>query len=289
MAYNKRRRVSSGRAVRTAMRVGNWASLARASRAARGRSRPLRGRLSLAYMNQRVKSLTRMIETKSGVWNTGTVMRDLAHNNIFIVTSPGNGLPGERLNMFQIDQGIRDGMGSGQVTNRIGDKITVKGVMIKAIFENALSRPKVFYHMMVVKCARGDVPTRATLFQGNSPVKMIDQVNTERYTVIASKKWTISASNATASIANAIDGIPEDLDVAGLVNAGMGTKAINMYISGKRFFKNGICTYENQGVAPKFFDFYIICMAYDWYGTPQDVNTVGKINTLYTKCYFQDA
>jgi hypothetical protein len=158
-------------------------------------------------------------------------MQNLAHNEIHIVTAPGNGLPGERLNMLQVDQGIRDGMGSGQVTNRIGDKITCQGVMIKALFENALSRPKVYYHMMVVKCPRADVPTKTTLFQGNTPVKMIDQVNTERYTVIASKKWTISASNATASIANVLDGIPEDLDVAGLVNAGIGTKAINLWTS----------------------------------------------------------
>jgi len=240
-------------------------------------------------LSSQVKRISSMIETKSGVWNTGTVMRDLSHNNIYIVQAPGNGLTGERLNMFQVDQGVRDGMGSGQVTNRIGDKITCKGVMIKAIFENALGRPKVFYHMMVVKCARGDVPTRATLFQGNSPVKMIDQVNTERYTVIASKKWTISASNATATIANALDGAPEDLEIGGLITSGMATKAISMWLPGRKFGKNGTITYENQGVAPKFFDYYIICMAYDWYGTPQDVNTVGKINTLYTKIYFQDA
>jgi hypothetical protein len=238
-----------------------------------------------------------MIETKSGVWNTGTVMRDLPHNDIYIVVSPGNGQPGDRLNMLQTGRGFQDNMGNGQVSNRIGDQITVKGVMIRAIFENSLSRPKVFYRMMVVKCAKGDVPTKATLFQNNSPVKMIDQVNTERYTVIAQKKFTISASNAQASIANAVNGIPEDLDVAGLVNAGMATRAVSMWIPGTKFGRGGHIQYLGAPAEAasgsgevKFFDYYIICLAYDWYGTPSVIeNTVGKINSLYTKLYFKDA
>jgi len=193
------KRVSVNRAVRTSLKTGNWASLARASRVRRKWKKNLRGRLSLAYMNKRLSALTKTIETKSGVWACGNSGMNLAHNNITIVTSPGNGQPGDRLNMFQINQGIQDTMGSGQVNNRIGDKITVSGVMIRAMFENELNRPKVFYRLMVLKCAKSDVPTRDTLFQRNSPNKMIDQINTERYTIIASKKFTISSSNPTAS------------------------------------------------------------------------------------------
>jgi len=274
------------------MRVGNWASLARASRVRRpSRMPPVR------VLSRQVRSLTRMIETKSGVWNTGTVMRDIPHNDIYIVQAPGNGLAGERLNMLQTNRGVQDNMGAGQVQNRIGDQITVKGVMIRAIFENSLDRPKVFYRMMVLKCAKGDVPTKVTLFQNNSPVKMIDQVNTERYTVIAQKTFTISASNATASIANAINGAPEDLDVAGLVNAGMATRAVSMWIPGTKFGRGGHVQYlgaPSESVAGsvevKFFDYYIVCLAYDWYGTPSAIaNIVGKINSLYTKLYFKDA
>jgi len=234
-----------------------------------------------------------MIETKSGVWSSPSNVA-MPHNNIYIVTAPGNGQAGERLNMFQTNRGVQDNMGSGQIANRIGDKITVKGVLIKAVFENALSRPKVFYRVMVLKCAKGDVPTRDTLFQRNSNNKMIDQINLERYSIVASRRFTISSSNATASIANVGDGIPEDLDVAGLTNAGMGTKMISMWIPGRKFFKGGNLIYladpdNQQGVAPKFYDFYIVIQVYDWFGTPQDVNNVGKLNSLYTKLYFQDA
>lgn len=270
------------------MRVGNWASLARASRARR------RPRSTPGYMVQRlstqVRKISSMIETKTGTWNTGTVMRDLPHNDIYIVVAAGNGQPGERLNMLQVSQGVQDQQGHGQVANRIGDKITVKGVMLRAIFENSLNRPKVFYRLMVVKCARGDVPTKTTLFYNNSPVKMIDQVNVERYSVIAQKTFTISASNPTASIANVTNGEPQELDVSGLINAGMATKAISMWIPGSKFGRGGNITYENASVVVKYFDYYVVCLAYDWYGTPSAIeNTVGKINSLYTKVYFKDA
>lgn len=230
-----------------------------------------------------------MIETKSGVWNSGSVMRDLPHNNIYIVVSPGNGMAGERLNMLQVVQGTQDAMGNGQIQNRIGDKITVKGILLKAMFENAMSRPKVFYRLMIVKCARDDVPTRATMFQNNATNKMIDQVNTERYTILREKKFTITTSTATASIANVPSGAPEESNYTDIKNAGMGTKLVNMWLPGSLFGRGGNVTFENQGVRPKFFDYYIICLAYDWYGTPQDENVVGKINQLYTKIYFQDA
>lgn len=282
----RRARPSVTKAVSTAMRVGNWASLARA-----GRSIYARRMAKLNGIGQRVNQLYNMIETKSGCWNSGSTMKDLPHNDIYIVISPGNGQAGERLNMFQVAQGVQDAQGSGSVSNRIGDKVTCKGVMIKAIFENALNRPKVFYRVMVVKCSKGDVPTKTTLFYNNSPVKMIDQVNVERYTVIAQKQFTISASNPTASIANAVNGEPQELEVAGLINAGMATKAISMWIPGTKFGRGGNLTYEsNAGVSLKFFDYYIVCLAYDWYGTPSVIeNTVGKINSLYTKMYFKDA
>lgn len=283
----KRKRVPKSRAVRTAMRVGNWSSLARAAR---------RPRINMALstfrsLSRRVNRIDNMIETKSGVWNTGSVMRDLPHNDIYIVQAPGNGQPGERLNFLQTSQGTADANTAGQVANRIGDKITVKGVMIKAIFENSLNRPKVFYRVLVLRCSKGDVPTKATLFYNNTPVKMIDQVNVERYTVIAQKKFTISASNPTASISNAVNGAPEELDVAGLINAGMATKAVSMWIPGRKFGRGGNITYSSDnGVTVKFYDYYIVCLAYDWYGTPSVIeNTVGKINSLYTKLYFKDA
>jgi len=288
------KRVSTSRAVRTSLKTGNWASLARASRVRRKWKRGLIREGIVARLQKQVRSITSTIETKSGVWACGNSGMNLAHNNITIVTSPGNGQPGDRLNMFQINQGIQDNMGSGQVNNRIGDKITVSGVMIRAMFENELNRPKVFYRLMILKCAKGDVPTRDLLFQRNSPNKMIDQINTERYSIIASKRFTISSSNPTASLASIPAGEPQELEVGGLINAGMGTKMVSMWVPGRKFFRNGICQYNcsfpaQNDVTPKFFDFYVVCMAYDWIGTPQDVNNVGKINSLYTKLYFKDA
>lgn len=236
-----------------------------------------------------------MIETKSGVWTSGSNV-SLPHNNVHIVTAPGNGLPGERLNFLQTNRGVRDAMGAGDVQNRIGDKITVKGIMIKAMFENVLGRSKVHYRFMVLRCAKGDIPTRTTLYQNNSNNKMIDQVNNERYSIIAQKIFNITCSTPGPSQASPIDGAPEELEVGGLYNAGQGTKLVSMYIPGRKLGRNGNIQYIGApaeatpgSVEVKFFDYYLVLVAYDWFGTPQDVNNVGKINSLYTKIYFQDA
>ena len=37
---------------------------------------------------------------------------------------------------------------------------------------------------MVIKCARGDTPTRSSLFNGLSDNKMVDTFNSDRYTII---------------------------------------------------------------------------------------------------------
>lgn len=286
MAY---KRVSSRRAVKTAMRVGNWASLARASRAARGRKRPARGRLSLAYMNQRLNSLSRTIETKSGVWCSSSNV-DLPHNKLHIVQSPGNGQI--FLNCLQTNQGIHDDQGNGTVSNRIGDKITVKGVMFTGMFENAFNRPKVNFHFMLLKCARGDLPDVEKLYQNNTNNRLIDMINTERYTIVAQKRFTINVSSSPAASSAGVSGAPEETDYSGIQNAGMGTRLFKLWIPGRKFGNRGVVHYDERGVACKFFDYVPVIMTYDWFGSPSSdliTNNIGKINSLYSKLYFQDA
>jgi hypothetical protein len=193
MALGKHKRVSSARATRTAMRVGNWASLARASRVARGRVRPLRGRLSLSYMNRRLQAISRTIETKDNVWKSNVNVA-LPHNQLHQVQNAQGG----RLNIFQVNRGPSDNMvdGGGQ---RIGDEITVARVILRGMLENALGRPKVHYRVMVIRSAKGDTPTRDTLFGCNANNKLIDGINRERYMIIAQKIITISPSNPEAN------------------------------------------------------------------------------------------
>lgn len=230
-----------------------------------------------------------MIETKTGVWATASNVA-LTHNKLHVVQAPGSGQT--YLNCLQTSQGVMDPSGSTIMANRIGDKITVKGVMFTGMFECALNRPKVNFHFMLLKCARGDLPDVTKLYQNNSNNKLIDMINTERYSIVAQRRFTINSSNPTAAQASGIDGAPEELEVAGLYNAGMGTKLFKLWIPGRKFGRNGTVIYENNGVNTKFFDYVPVIMVYDWFGTPSSdlvSNTVGRINSLYSKIYFQDA
>ena len=226
----------------------------------------------------KVNNLYRMIETKECTWSLEStrsplVQNFMSHNNVTLWSQ----------NPFQISQGAADQMQTGNQVNRIGDRITVKGMMCKGFFENALSRPKVFYRVMLIRCAKGDTIDRGTLFKGNCANKMIDQVNTERFTIVAQKQFTIDSSNTVTT----------NVDASGQPYAdgrsGIGTRTFKMWIPGSKFGNNGNIQYENGSYQLKFFDYRFVFVAYDWFGTPQDVNNVGLINTFYTKVYFKDA
>jgi len=223
-----------------------------------------------------------MIETKEAQHKTLANVA-LAHNNVTVVNSSAGGA----LNPFSIGQGVQDGMGTGTNTNRVGDKITVKGLLIRAFFENALERAKVYYRVMFIRCAKGDTITRATLFKECADNKMIDQVNTERYTILGQRIFNVSASNnmaATLVLPPIGNGVP-----ATGTPAGIATRPFKMWIPGRKFGKGGNMQFENGSVQIKFFDYRVVIVVYDWFGTPQDINNVGRINELYTKLYFKDA
>lgn len=278
MALGKRKRVSSSRAVRTSMRVGNWASLARASRAR------LRPRSTRGYMMQRlssqVRQLSRSIETKEGQWSSANNIA-LPHNQITLINKGDSGV----LNPFQCSYGTEDPMVQNDF-KRIGDAITVKGMLVKGFFEGALQRSKVYFRVMLVKFARGDIPTRATLFKNDSDNKMLDVVNTERYTIIWQKIFNVSPPNPPPNAAAAVTGLAEPGVLAGVT----GNRIIKAWIPGSKFGPGGRVQYENgSNTNVKFFDYRFFVLAYDWYGTPQDVNNVGRVNSMFSKIYYKDA
>lgn len=228
----------------------------------------------------RVSRIESMIETKE-MQTRSAVNQSLPHNNVTVVQMVEP--VGADMNPFYCSIGPNDPMSGIGV--RIGDKITVKGVLIRGFFENALQRAKVYYRVMLVRRAKGDSLDRSTLFRGDANNKMIDLINTERYTIVAQKTFNIAATNTMAATVG-LTGVP-----ATGTPAGIATKTFKMWIPGSKFGRNGNLTYENNNVTGqlKFYDYRLVIVAYDWYGTPQDENTVGKINELYTKVYFKDA
>jgi hypothetical protein len=212
-----------------------------------------------------------MIETKESA-RTATVGLSLAHNAL---TDTG-------MSLFSTVPGTGDPMnGTG---NRIGDSIAVQGLLIKGMIENTAGRSHVHYRVMVVKSAKGDTLDRATLFKGIVDNKLIDQINTEKFTIVASKRMTVNTANAAATTIT-IAGVP----TAG-TGAGTSGKVFSIWIPGKKFGRAGVVKYEDgSSFQLKFFTYRLVILAYDWYGTPQDINNVGITNSMYSKLYFKDA
>lgn len=232
----------------------------------------------VARQGRQLRSIWSTIETKEASHSSAASV-GFFHNSVGIVQDAATG----PLNPFLITQGTADPM-SGAGSVRIGDSITVRGLLIKAFMENSLNRGRVYYRLMLVKMAKGDTLDRTTLFKGIVGNKMIDQVNTERFKIIAQKIFTIETSN------NA----PNNLTIQGYPSvgtaAGIATKTIKLWIPGKKFGRNGVIQYENGAAQQlKFYDYRLALVVYDWYGTPQDLNIVGQINELYMKVYFKDA
>lgn len=229
-------------------------------------------------ISSKVNSLYKMIETKELSHKTGSNI-GIQHNNTLSLQRSD----GLALNIFYSSQNADDPM-TQNTGSRIGDQFNVRGVMIRAFFENALHRSKVYYRIMVLRGAKGETFSRGNIFKGDSDNKMIDQVNTERFTIVAQKVFTINCASQAPTL----------VDTSGQVTAGnaagIGTRTIKMWIPGRKFGPRGKVQFENGSLSQvKFYDYRIVVLAYDWFGTPQDINIVGRINELYTKCYFKDA
>lgn len=229
-------------------------------------------RAGYASVNNKVNTLYRMIETKESRGVTLTNIQ-LPHNNLYVIT-------GNPLNTANGNQDPMTGVG-----DRIGDRITIRGLKATFFLEGAISRSKVYFRVMLVKMAKGETLNRGTLFTGNSTNKMIDTVNTERFTILAQKTITVQPPSTA----------PAGVDATGVGtivssnNITTGNRILKFWVPGYKFGKGGNITYENAATQPKFFDYRWVILAYDWYGTPQDVNNVGVINECFTKLYYKDA
>lgn len=244
-------------------------------------------------MRQIAKStMNSTVETKQYT-STVTDGTQILHNNFITITSTP----------FYTLNGTSDGdvIGTNQV--RIGDEVTARGFSLKMMVELNERYSDVTFRLMMIKCARGDTPTRATLYRGNSGNKMIDDINKERYTVIAQKFFKIKAPNQgvggwngttvqTDDVEAVVGGSgilkPHALNTASVISRA--TKMVSLWVPARKFAgRNGRLVYENGSPNPKFFDYHLVLYAYSNYSTNQDLWNVGRINDTVTKFYFKDA
>jgi len=252
------------------------------------RRRTLRKRKTVTRRDVK-RLINKNIETKTSQLTVldGT---QIAHNNFITLTN-------NLLNTGIGPNDIEDTIGQ-----RIGDKINLRGVSLKFMLELNERYSDVTFRILVVKCAHGDIPTRASLFNGESGNKMMDSLNREKYTIISQKFVKIRAPNmgVTDSTGNNINVEPVPGDPSGIYVASAAgdrgynyisraTRMVRMWIPGRKFYRSGVVTYENGTASPKFFDFHVVCYAYSNYSTDQDVWNVGRVNEFLSKMYYKDA
>lgn len=227
------------------------------------------------------RTLAKNMETKTSVYSAsdGT---EISHNNFITMDA----------DVLKTTQGVMD-PGNTNLSNRIGDQIKLKGIAFKFMVELNERFSDITYRMVIVRSAKGDVPTRATLFQGQSGNKMLDSFNTERYTILFSKTFKVKAPNEGTRGGQMKDLLSNDSGAyynngeEGLVSRA--TKIVKCWVPGYKFAKNGIIQYENLTSQCKFFDYRVVLYAYSNYSTAQDVWNIGRLNDYVKVMYYTDA
>ena len=230
------------------------------------------------------------LEVKQAV-STVTDGQQIQHNNFQTLDA----------HLLETSQGVKD-PNTSHTECRIGDQITLRGCKIKMMVELNERYSDVTFRLLVVKCAKGDTPTRATLFTGLSGNKMIDTINKERYNVLFQKYFKIKAPNPGATTGTGTNiqvatTLPptnagifyEENGYANNIKLSRATKIIKAWIPGKAFAKNGIVQYENNGTQVKFFDYHVLLYAYSNYSTDQDTWNIARCNDYINQLYFTDA
>lgn len=248
------------------------------------RKKPAASKLSKpmykAVRNVVQKQLNRVVETKKAVYSNQDGI-EILHNNFVTMDS----------NPLFTSQGTTD-PNISDTQNRIGDKILSKGLYYRCMFELNERYSDVTFRLMLIRSSRGDTPTRATLFCGASGNKMIDYVNTERYTILYQKFFKIKAPAASVASPTEVGGIGSGIvmTTANRDNTlSRATRIINFKVPSYKLGQKGSITYDSGNGTPKTYDYTLVCYAYSNYSTLQDIYNVARLNDFVRCHYFQDA
>lgn len=256
-----------------------WTKKARAASASRKRKAP--SSIGSIYTNSRKSSIASMVqsvvnknlETKTTVFSSPDGV-EIFHNNFITLDST----------LLATEQGVQSNESGSW--SRIGDQLMLKGVSIKMMLEANERYTDITFRILVVKCAKGDTPTRATLFNGISGNKMIDTINRERYTVLA-QKWVKLKNDGQSLLTGPSDPGAGNNTNTQLVSS-RHTRIVKMWIPGNRFVRSTKIVYQNGTSQPKFFDYHCLVYAYSNYSTLQDVYYVARLNDYVKQIYFKD-
>jgi len=227
------------------------------------------------------KALSKEIEIKKSCATFSDGI-EVAHNSYVIVDT----------SLLQTTQGTQD-PAAGASNNRVGDQITYKGIQIKMMLELNERYSDVTYRIFLVKSARGDNPvTSGAFWNGLSGNKMLDTVNTERYTVLFQKYGKIRAGNfggQTSSGGVLLGGGLFDVGGTNVNLYSRQTKIISFNLSPK-IMKISKITYDAAGNVQKFFDYTMFIYAYSNYSTSEALGfNILRVNDYIRTMYYTDA
>ena len=144
----------------------------------------------------------------------------------------------------------------------------------------------------MIRSAKGDDPDRSTLFNNVSGNKMIDTFNKERYTIMYSKNFKLTARNAGTqggAYTSAIGGNSGINLLSGDELISRATKIQKIWSPGRKFGRRGRAQYENASTQVKFHDYHCLLYAYSNHTTSQDLWYVARLNDVVVQLYYKDA
>lgn len=245
-----------------------------------GRKSGKKARMNIPKMVNKI--MAKKLETKTSNVSS-SAYQQIGHNNFISLDT----------SFLRTTQGTGDPM-AGNDGNRIGDEITLKGISLKFMLELNERYSDVTFRILVVRAARGDVPSAANLFTGLSGNKMMDTINRERYTIVAQKYAKLKSPNMTAGDAPSLAATGSGIYVAGGSSTAnylsRATRIVRMYIPGVKIARNGLIKYENGGTSQKFFDYHVLVYAYSNFSTSEALGfNVGAVSTYMKQLYYTDA
>jgi len=235
---------------------------------------PAASRLQAVVRRAISRNNNRMLETKTTV-ATESDGQEMFHNSLYVRNST----------LLKTTQGVTDPE-SNNINNRIGDKINLIGLSVKVMFELNERYSMGTFRIFIVKSAKGDQPTINNFFNNLSGNKMIDTLNTDRYTILASKTFSIRQSStgmAEAGIQDVGSGYTK-----GTPLISRATRIVKLWVPGSKLIKSKTLTYENGSQQPKFYDYHLLYFAYSNYSTTVNYY-VGRINDEVIQLYYKDA
>jgi len=194
--------------------------------------------------------------------------------------------------------GPNDPETGGLYQNRIGDEVTPVGLKIKFMVALDPRQSQVKFRWMFVKSAFGDVPTTDNLFKGISNNKQLDEIDTERWTVMSQKFFTIYRGNAAVAAPGYTttvvqqSGSDTGMEYDGKQNQQWIPKLCTAWIPGVKFGK--VLKYQNGSQTPKMFGYHSFLIAYGCDQATDDGiifsgTSLARMDDYVSTFYFKDA